>query len=215
MRRGGYLSLGIKDIFDPKGRIDRMTYFIYGAILGIIFYVTAYGGQIGFTLLEAALPKEVTEDPGNIYLIALTIAFYAVVFLPSLYGAFCIGAKRLHDIGLPAIRAPIGLLYALGSLVLTDDIPGGAAINGMLYWVWVAFGAAMLFVPGHRGPNRYGETASAPPCPSRRFWKTRFCKTRKHPRRYREGGSAPQQPVYSCRHLGLNLVNRVTGTSLC
>ena len=165
MRRGGYLSLGIKDIFDPKGRIDRMTYFIYGAILGIIFQVTAYAGQIGFTLLEAALPKAVTEYPGNIYLVALTIAFYAVVFLPSFYGTFCIGAKRLHDVGLPAILAPIGLVYALVTLVLTDDIPGAAAINGILFWVWVGFGAAMLFVPGQRGPNRYGENSIGPALP--------------------------------------------------
>lgn len=165
MRRGGYLSLGIKDIFDPKGRIDRMTYFIYGAILGIIFYVTAYAGEIGFTLLEAVLPKAVTEDPDNIFPIVLTIAFYAIVFLPSLYGTFCIGAKRLHDIGLPAVLAPIGLLYALGSLVLTDDIPGAVAINNILFWVWVAFGAAMLFVPGQRGPNRYGDNSTGTALP--------------------------------------------------
>jgi uncharacterized membrane protein YhaH (DUF805 family) len=165
MRRGGYLSLGIKDVFDPKGRIDRITYFIYAMMLGIIFYVTLYGGEIGFTLLQAAYPAIVNPDWSSIPMIALALGLLAAILLPFLYGTFCIGAKRLHDLGLPAILSLVGLLPSLNYLLIEADVPGAATADSVLFWVALAFSLFLLFAPGKKGPNRYGENSTGAPLP--------------------------------------------------
>lgn len=160
MRRGGYLSLGIKDIFDPKGRIDRLTFFFYGAILRIITIIIGAAVLVPLTLIEN-VPQIVID---NADLVRWGI------LLPLLYGQFCVCAKRLHDLGLPAI---LGLLYfadhiALLALTLgmtfASLTPEQEALGGTIVassWL-VTLGTWVLlqFVPGKRGPNKYGVSST-------------------------------------------------------
>ncbi len=170
MRRGGYLSLGIKDVFDPKGRIDRLTYFMYGCILRmmqvvLMFAVAAFLSAISGQIPEALKPYPVTAR--------------LIVCLPVFYGAFCIQAKRLHDIGLPATLAVIGL----SDIVLTagmeiaphvTTVPAALATNAPMIaedisWGVLAFHLLLLLVPGKRGANRYGKSATGEELPRPRM----------------------------------------------
>ena len=155
MRRG-YFSLGAKDIFDPRGRIDRLTFFMYGAALAIV-------GQVGSILVDLAItvlgqPQPV---PRGVYL-----AVEALLLLPLLYGRYCILSKRLHDIGLPGI---LGLLYfgdfifmAFLGFAPKAYVPPEVAAHTtqahlILLTVSLGLSVLLLFIPGNRGGNRYGE----------------------------------------------------------
>lgn len=164
MRRG-YLSLGIKDIFDPKGRIDRLTYFIYGAILGIIS-VVIQGPLLAFSA--------VLGDTAQSYISEYPAIYLALVVLPLLYGQFCIYAKRLHDLNLPAILA-VPLFGEIIFNVVFSFVPPLEEFNlepKMLATIGMILGGAiivahllLLFVPGTRGPNRYGSNNLGNPLP--------------------------------------------------
>jgi uncharacterized membrane protein YhaH (DUF805 family) len=164
MRRG-YLSLGIKDVFDPKGRIDRLTFFMYGMILGIVTYVMAFVGGVAIGFFIAALPEDQARYFENGYLLAL---------LPVFYGHFCIRAKRLHDLGLPAVLALIGLVDIIGMLgfavhqaapFLPASLSDEKNVTNVLTCVSLVFTLLLLFIPGQRGANRYGENSTGPDRP--------------------------------------------------
>lgn len=165
MRRGGYLSLGIKDIFTPKGRIDRMTYFIYGVIL-VIMAVVIRGVLFGVAAgLGDAVEPYVSDYPDLIG---------AILVLPLLYGQFCIFAKRLHDLNLPAVLALLlfsDLIFEIAVGFLPDPAPPNvtletlAAVGGGLGIATYVGHLLLLFVPGQRGPNRYGESSVGPDRP--------------------------------------------------
>ena len=165
MRRG-YLSLGIKDIFDPKGRIDRLTYWMYGVMLMIAVYVGAFAiVAISETLkltLHAIPPAFVALAP-------------MVMVIPLFYGQFCIRAKRLHDLGLPAIVGLLGFADTIGQALYLSEaalhwLPAEMITNqdtinlDLTAFTWI-FHLLLLFIPGQRGPNRYGESSAGPALP--------------------------------------------------
>lgn len=157
MRRGGYLSLGLNDIFDPKGRIDRMTYLMYGVMLWVMQFLLIAGVVAILFVVAPSIP-----DAWRPYLPLAR----AIVTVPILYGIFCIQAKRLHDMGLPAILGlialtnvlfPIGLEIARPLTTLPSIITSNIKeIDEGIAWIVLIFHALMLFLPGKSGANRYG-----------------------------------------------------------
>lgn len=160
MRRG-YFSLGVKDLFTPKGRIDRLTCFMYSVALSMVGKVISYGMNIAAPMINPHDSDEITN-----YLFAANL----VLVLPLTYSQFCVYAKRLHDMNLPAILALFPFL--IGGFIIfvvfgEEMLPGldlhgltsehsSAAILGAV-GLFILFDLIIYFMPGTRGPNRYGE----------------------------------------------------------
>jgi uncharacterized membrane protein YhaH (DUF805 family) len=88
----------------------------------------------------------------------LTIVFSplgAVAFVFAVFSSFAIYAKRLHDLGLSALLS--GLLLAPMALQVVPIASQIATI------VIGAMTVVIGFLPGTRGPNRYGAAADRPP----------------------------------------------------
>jgi uncharacterized membrane protein YhaH (DUF805 family) len=168
MRRGGYLSLGLKDIFDPKGRIDRLTYLIYAFILGMMQFVLMFAVAAVLVSISGQIPETWKPYPH---------VARRITSLPVLYGVFCIQAKRLHDLGLPAIFGVLAItdiLFAAGfdiarhiNAVQAVVAPHLNDITEGVAWGVLIFDALLLFTPGKKGANRYGlnSTGEALPRP--------------------------------------------------
>jgi len=147
-----YFPLGIKDIFNARGRINRMTFFMYGAVLEIIRTVVSYA----FMFVLLSLPES-----GDQSVVTALYSAYGLFLLVYAWGLFCIAAKRLHDLNLPALIAAIGVcLWALRILIDSGlSIPLPAPL---LTLAALAFGLCLLLIPGTKGANRYGVHALRP-----------------------------------------------------
>lgn len=162
MRRG-HLSLGLKDVFDPKGRIDRLTYFIYGLVLRIISVILA-----GTVFFLASFLGDVAET----YVEEYSTLAKVVIALPLLYGVFCVYAKRLHDLNMPAALGVLGfidiILTVISAFISNASMSPTMAytIMGIVVFVIVAFHLLLLFVPGTKGENRYGLNNLGSPRPT-------------------------------------------------
>jgi len=137
-------------LFSWGGRMGRLAYFGYSILL---FGVLAV---IGLVLL---LPLRNAGDGG----LAVGIAIGAILVLAMLYGGFCLCAKRLHDLNLPAwhyvwiVLLPSFLNGAGQAMKQTGaELPG--LLTGLLGSVIsLLVGLYLLFWPGTDGPNDYGE----------------------------------------------------------
>jgi uncharacterized membrane protein YhaH (DUF805 family) len=170
MRKGNF-PLGIKEIFDPKGRIDRVTLFLYDLGLGLI-------GSAGLFLIRAGASIAQAKTSLDLfpYQAGVTLVFCLIV----VYAMFCVDAKRLHDLNVTAFlilipfaanflhvvlpileRHPTELPFTLPTAITDNQ----ATIDIVLGGIQLIFALVLLFVPGTRGPNRYGARYSdeAPP----------------------------------------------------
>jgi uncharacterized membrane protein YhaH (DUF805 family) len=149
-----YFPLGIKDIFNARGRINRMTFFMYGAALEIINIVVKYA----FILVLLQVLKS-----GDHTMLMVLYAAYGLFLVVYAWGLFCISAKRLHDLNLPALIATIGVaLWVVRPLIEAGLIPVPMDTNSLLNILTLvsgAFGLCLLLIPGTKGSNCYGERA--------------------------------------------------------
>ncbi|ESQ75609.1 DUF805 domain-containing protein [Asticcacaulis sp. AC402] len=161
MRLGVYVPPVIRGIFHPGDRIDRLTFFYYGLILILIQYVFPVL-LLGPGLFAADLPTGLAIFRDSVQM---------VIGLVVLYGQFCLYAKRLHDINLPAIVAMLlfsGLFVELFLPVTAADFDPMTAAP--LTWQATAVSLVdkavtvgqlfLLIIPGLRRPNRYGFSSS-------------------------------------------------------
>ncbi len=141
-------------LFSPMGRMSRLQYLVHGLLAALGFL-----GLVAASFLFSAVPNVATLVRGGLY-------------LAYLYFAFCQYAKRLHDIGAPAAVAlaviAVPLLFEI-VMISTHMFAYPAAVMRGLDGASSAFrglpalvGLAMLFVPGNKGPNRYGADPSMP-----------------------------------------------------
>lgn len=153
--------LGLTDLFHPSGRINRMDFFTGGALLAIAAVSLEFGIN---TLLGMA-----REIPASVM-----IAAQLLIVVPLIYGQFCVTAKRLHDINIPAVVAITGFVGSIFGLYLSFTppayIPAAIAqnvsrIDVILMAIVIIFNLILLFVPGTDGENRYGRRTVADPRP--------------------------------------------------
>ena len=146
-------TFGFKDLFDPKGRVNRVGFFTGGALLSIATVSLGFAFNTLIGMLEHGI-----AEPVN-------FALRLIVFVPLVYGQFCVTAKRLHDLNLPAAPAVIGfveltftLYVGLGGDTLVPAAVSAhvSLIDDILMGVVVVFNLLLLFIPGTRGDNRYG-----------------------------------------------------------
>jgi uncharacterized membrane protein YhaH (DUF805 family) len=118
--------------FDPRRRRNRQYYFAYHLaliILGIVLMI-AYA-LLGYVVLpvfgfESGLP----DLEGALW---FEVPKWIVFIVMTILG-FAVLAQRCHDIGWPGWLGLIVLIPYLGA----------------------AFWLALFFIPGAKGPNRYG-----------------------------------------------------------
>lgn len=111
--------------FGLSGRISRAAYFLAGLLLNLVPAFMLYRMML--------LPEQAAA--GEFWANAFVIAG-----LVSLWSAFALSVKRLHDFGKPGILAIVVFLPALSIIA------------------FVVF----CLIPGHAGPNQYGERTNAP-----------------------------------------------------
>lgn len=144
----------------PYGRLCRKSYF---ASLVVYFALTFFFLlPIGLALRDWSFSTR--HGSGS------NVAMWLVsglVMLALAYCIFCLHAKRLHDLGLPAaialvfiIGMPVGLVAGIVSQVgaapeWLDILEKG--LNELARDANIGFGAYLLLAPGERGDNRYGE----------------------------------------------------------
>lgn len=137
-------------LFSWSGRLGRLAYFGYSFLLVAIVTV------IGLILL---LPLRNAGDGG----LAVGIVIGAILVLTLLFGGFCLAAKRLHDLNLPAWHyAWIVLLPSFLNGVGVAMKQTGAEVPGLVTSllgsvISILVGLFLLFWPGTDGANDYGE----------------------------------------------------------
>lgn len=111
--------------FGLSGRISRAAYFLAGLLLNLI---------PAFMLYRMTLVPEETAA-SEMWAFAFVVAG-----LVSLWSAFALSVKRLHDFGKP------------GAFAILVFVP---AISIVAFVVF-------CLIPGDPGPNRYAEQTNAP-----------------------------------------------------
>ena len=88
-------------LLSPKGRIGRMSFFLYNFVYGIV------GGLLGGILgaLIFVSQEAVTYIPLIITIVLLTIAALFVIYM-----SVCLCIRRCHDIGLSGWWAVLGFI---------------------------------------------------------------------------------------------------------
>ena len=114
-------------LFSFEGRIKRLHFWLCSLGLGIVFDIILFGlagimGVTGEQYINGAIP----------------VKFYVIigiVYIPFLWAAFAINAKRCHDRDRSGWFQLIALIPLIGSI-----------------WLLVELG----FLDGTQGPNRFG-----------------------------------------------------------
>jgi len=129
--------------------MGRLAYFGYSILL--IGVLTVLG-------LIFLLPlRNATDGHG------VAIAIAAVLLLMGICGGFCLAAKRLHDLNLPAwhyvwmIFVP-GFFNGFGLAMQQLDMKLPGLLTSLLgSTISLLIGLYLLFWPGTDGPNDFGE----------------------------------------------------------
>ena len=149
-------------LFSFYGRINRAKYW-----LAVVFWVVV--DMVVFGVLAVMLANRVLglgSEPTGREILGVILSFGlgiilvgVLVLVPSIVSWFAIGVKRLHD------RDQSGwwiLLFYFGPAVasgLAQNSDSGAAalilsLVSLGIWIWAL--VVLGFLPGTRGPNRYG-----------------------------------------------------------
>lgn len=149
--------LALKDLFHPRGSINRMDFLVGGMLVAI------FGVCLGFAIstimgMFNGLPAPVV------------VLIQIVLTAPLAYGQFCVSAKRLHDLNLPAVLALFSFVELVFTLYVGFTPPALlppalsqniTTIDNSLMAVVVVFSLLLLFIPGTKGENRYGRRTVA------------------------------------------------------
>ncbi len=144
----------------PYGRLCRKSYF--ASIVVYIVLAVAIMLPLTLTMFKSSWPVP-PPSQGDV----LTWVGGGLVTLALNYCIFCLHAKRLHDLGLPAV---IALVFVIGTPVALvagfmghfgnapewlDALESG--LKEVTRDANIGVGTYLLLAPGERGSNRYGE----------------------------------------------------------
>ena len=115
--------------FSSNGRIARLSYFLYGLILGVVGAVFA----IAFKFMEEHSSSANAGSPADVLLMVFALV-YIVLLIVIVYCSIVMMIKRLHDLDMS------------GWFTLLSMIP----IVGLIFYIY------LLFAKGTPGPNRFG-----------------------------------------------------------
>ena len=152
--------LAFTELFTARGRVNRLQFAVYGvgslvALVGLEFAVDK--------LLELLQPPLIM-DIGHATMLRRFIILAAVLLAIFLvYALFCVTARRLHDLGLPAVCVLIMFIGSLSDAVVSFadpyfplDGPVADLVTNAGYVLAPVFVLLLCIWPGKRGDNRYG-----------------------------------------------------------
>src|SRR6476646_1290989 len=125
--------------FSFEGRLARLPFFARGIYLGVIALPVAMVSIFFFS------------REGLWWWLGISVVVAALVLLSV--GSFSLTARRLHDLGLSGYHA-IWVGAAQAAWVPLSYGPPEVILAGLPL---AAGGLWLLFWPGNRGPNRFGE----------------------------------------------------------
>jgi len=125
--------------FSFEGRLARLPFFARGIYLGVIALPVAMVSIFFFS------------REGLWWWLGISVVVAALVLLSV--GSFSLTARRLHDLGLSGYHA-IWVGAAQAAWVPLSYGPPEVILAGLPL---AAVGLWLLFWPGNRGPNRFGE----------------------------------------------------------
>jgi uncharacterized membrane protein YhaH (DUF805 family) len=127
--------------FSFQGRLGRLPYFVREVKLGIVFTVI-------FALSIPAFSN------GNGILWGIGLLLVVVAGAIYLGGVASLIVRRLHDLGLPGYHA----IWVAIALLLSNAATYSHNLSVVLLNLpFIAVGLWILFWPGQRGANRFGE----------------------------------------------------------
>lgn len=149
----------LRFLFSPNGRVSRRGYWL-GYILPSVVLT------LGATVLDAIVAPDAKGANGP-----ASMVLSAALIWPNI----AITAKRYHDRGMSGWWILWSLLITLVPLFLvfsgTEALLAGAVVSAWLstwiglygaFWAIVAFALIVYFLPGERGPNRFGADPRKP-----------------------------------------------------
>ena len=164
-------ALTIRNLFDPRGRIDRKGLFWLALVLTACQAIFAVAAIIGATVFDGSTISGSTM-PGGAAWEWDTVAMPSVfaVKLVLLWISFVAVTKRLHDIGLSAIWLLIGgfalmvwtnlaalaAVFMLGLTSLNPTSPAFVATFAICLLPMVVALIWLHLAKGERAPNQYG-----------------------------------------------------------
>ena len=92
-------------LLSPKGRIGRMSFFLYNFVYGIVGGFL--GGIIGY-MIGMLIDEESSQEIFIIGIVVVVLLSIAVLFV--IYMSACLCIRRCHDIGLSGWWAVLGFI---------------------------------------------------------------------------------------------------------
>ena len=142
--------------FNPSGRINRSTYWLYGQLLLNGLWLVVF--ILGFILFAGSIGLTGLDDFGDIEAVLANAGIFAVLIIVA-YGLYwwnnyTITVKRLHDRDKSAWWV---LLWAALGII---GIPLTFGILTLIVMVWALIWLG--FLEGNLGTNRYGYATTGP-----------------------------------------------------
>ncbi len=134
-------------LYSPKGRLPRLRYFGYSMLNVLIM-------MVGVALPVAVAMNTLGPNP---LLMALLVLIAVVVGLASVYSGYALMIKRLHDFGWSGLN--VIWIMLLGAAAGAMEVPGSSlyGLGVLLNLVSIGTSLYVLFCPGEKVPNQYGE----------------------------------------------------------
>lgn len=151
-------------LFGFEGRIRRTEWWVRSLLVGLVAAVV----YLPFRLILGAPDGPFRGETGF-------YAYLAIEFLitfPLLWIQMALSVQRGHDLNIPAWPIIAFQIFAVGSGYVPFDrlfpadgpvtpVTAAFAINGV-YWAGSLIGLVILgFLPGTRGPNRFGPSSTS------------------------------------------------------
>ncbi|MDR1173286.1 MAG: DUF805 domain-containing protein [Puniceicoccales bacterium] len=154
----------VRELLSPRGRIGRLCYWSLTILVRVIFELGSAATSLLVSVVKPdwsfAHPRYVAE------LVCLVVAL--VLF--CIYLEFVLITKRLHDMNMSGWYC----LWIYPSVIYLEMLKDGHAWTCSLSVVWkdvltilaaiilLVFSIMLIFRPGTKGPNRFGERISHP-----------------------------------------------------